>query len=148
MKTQKKHAEDCSPQWFRSGVFAEPGFFSGSKSIFSNDYLHPDSSGCGSIKRDEWITARMDELLSAAYYHIVFILPHELNPVIMGNRSNLFDLLFQAASQTLLRHAQIPEYLGAEPGITMVLHTLGQDLSLLPMYTVSSVQVALTGSVG
>lgn len=87
---------------------------------------------CGSMKRDAWIQGRMEELLPTAYYHIVFTLPHELNPVIMGNRSELFDLLFLAASQTLIKHARMPEYLGAEPGITMVLHTWGQDLSFHP----------------
>jgi hypothetical protein len=61
-----------------------------------------------------------------------FTLPHELNAVIMGNRSKLFDLLFLAASRTLLKHARMPEYLGAEPGITMVLHTWGQDMSFHP----------------
>lgn len=69
---------------------------------------------------------------ATAYYHMVFSLPHELNPVIMGNRSKLLDLLFQSASQTLLKHAWMHEYLGAEPGITMVLHTWGQDLSFHP----------------
>jgi hypothetical protein len=87
---------------------------------------------CGSMKRDAWIEGRMHELLPTAYYHMVFTLPHELNQVIMGNRSRLFDLLFQAASQTLLKHARMPEFLGAEPGITMVLHTWGQDLSFHP----------------
>lgn len=87
---------------------------------------------CGSMKRDAWIQRRMNELLPTAYYHIVFTLPHELNPVIMGNRNKLFDLLFQSASQTLLNHARMPAYLGAEPGITMVLHTWGQDLSFHP----------------
>ena len=77
---------------------------------------------CGSMKRDAWIEDRMHELLPTAYYHMVFTLPHELNPIIMGNRNRLFDTLFHAASQTLLRHAKMPEYLGAEPGITMVLH--------------------------
>lgn len=110
---------------------------------------------CGSMKRDAWIASRMDELLPTAYYHIVFTLPHELNPVIMGNRDRLFNLLFQAASQTLLKHSRMPEFLGAEPGITMVLHTWGQDLSFHPHslsrasgYIVSSVQVASTESVG
>jgi hypothetical protein len=87
---------------------------------------------CGSMRRDAWIESRMDELLPTAYYHMVFTLPHELNPLIMGYRSKLFDLLFLAASQTLLKHARMPEYLGAEPGITMVLHTWGQDLSFHP----------------
>ncbi|SIS76677.1 Putative transposase [Belliella pelovolcani] len=103
------------------------------------------------MKRDAWIESRMDELLPTAYYHIVFTLPHELNPVFMGNRAKLFDLLFLAASQTLLKHAKMPEYLGAEPGITMVLHTWGQDLSFHPHslsrasgYTASSVLEDMT----
>jgi hypothetical protein len=50
-----------------------------------------------------------------------------------GEWRKLFDVLFQAASQTLPKHAKMPEYLGAEPGITMVLHTWGQqDLSFHP----------------
>jgi hypothetical protein len=40
----------------------------------------------------------------------------------MGNRSRLFDALFTAASRTLLKHARKPEYLGSEPGISMLLH--------------------------
>jgi hypothetical protein len=84
------------------------------------------------MRREAWIEDRMNELLPTAYYHMVFTLPHELNPLIMGNRTKAFDLLFQAAAQTLLKHARMPEYLGAEPGITMVLHTWGQDLSFHP----------------
>lgn len=87
---------------------------------------------CGGMRRDDWIAARMEELLPTAYYHMVFTLPHELNRLIMGNRSKLFDVLFHTASQTLLQHAQMAEYLGAEPGITMVLHTWGQDLCFHP----------------
>lgn len=84
------------------------------------------------MRREEWIEARMHELLPTAYYHVVFTLPHELNGLVMGNRKRLFDALFETASQTLVRHAKMPEYLGAEPGITMVLHTWGQDLSFHP----------------
>lgn len=84
------------------------------------------------MKRDAWIESRMEELLPTSYYHIVFTLPHELNSHIMGNRKRLFDALFHSASQTLLQHARMPEYLRAEPGITMVLHTWGQDLCFHP----------------
>jgi hypothetical protein len=87
---------------------------------------------CGSMKRESWVENRMNELLPTAYYHIVFTLPHELNPLILGNREVLFNTLFSAASQTLLNHGKNPEFLGAEVGITMVLHTWGQDLSFHP----------------
>jgi hypothetical protein len=87
---------------------------------------------CGSMKRDNWIDERMSELLPTAYYHVVFTLPHELNPLIMGNRKVLFDTLFSSASHTLINHGNNKEFLGADIGITMVLHTWGQDLSFHP----------------
>ena len=87
---------------------------------------------CGAIKKQEWIEARMQELLPVKYYHVVFTLPHELNCVVMGHRKLLFKLLFDAASQTLLTFAKDPKYLGAIPGIISVLHTWGQQLSFHP----------------
>jgi hypothetical protein len=87
---------------------------------------------CGSLKREEWIENRLDELLPTPYYHLVFTLPHELNPLIMGNRKALFKLLFDAASQTIMNHSRMKNYLGADCGITMILHTWGQDLSFHP----------------
>ncbi len=74
----------------------------------------------------------MSELLPTAYYHVVFTLPHGLNALVMGNRKILFNSLFASASQTLLNHGKNEEFLGAEPGIVMVLHTWGQDLSFHP----------------
>ena len=84
------------------------------------------------MKREAWIDNRVHELLPTPYYHVVFTLPHELNALILGNRKELFTLLFDSAAQTLLKHGTNDEYLGAEIGITMVLHTWGQDLSFHP----------------
>src|SRR5918994_487027 len=41
---------------------------------------------CGAIKKQEWIEARMQELLPVKYYHVVFTLPHELNSLVLGHR--------------------------------------------------------------
>jgi hypothetical protein len=87
---------------------------------------------CGAVKKQEWIEARIQELLPVKYYHVVFTLPHELNRLIMGHRRLLFTLLFEASSQTLLSFAKDPQYLGAMPGIISVLHTWGQQLSFHP----------------
>lgn len=87
---------------------------------------------CGSMKKEEWIDARKNELLPTPYYHVVFTLPHEFNPLILGNRKVLFKALFDSAAETLSKHANNPEFLGAETGITMILHTWGQDLSFHP----------------
>jgi hypothetical protein len=87
---------------------------------------------CGAVKKQQWVEARMQELLPVKYYHVVFTLPHELNPLVMGHRKLLFKLLFDAAAQTLLCFAKDPRYLGATPGIISVLHTWGQQLSFHP----------------
>jgi hypothetical protein len=87
---------------------------------------------CGAIKRQEWIEARTQELLPVKYYHVVFTLPHELNSLVMGHRTALYKLLFNASAQTLLCFAKDPKYLGATPGIISVLHTWGQQLSFHP----------------
>jgi hypothetical protein len=87
---------------------------------------------CGAVKKQEWIEARMQELLPVKYYHVVFTLPHELNSVVMWNRKLLYKLLFDASSATLLCFAKDEKYLGAVPGIISVLHTWGQQLSFHP----------------
>jgi hypothetical protein len=87
---------------------------------------------CGGLKKEEWIDNRMQELLPTPYYHLVFTLPHQLNPLILGNRKLLFKLLFDAAWQTILSHSKQEKYLGATTGVTMVLHSWGQDLSFHP----------------
>ncbi|MEJ7679803.1 MAG: transposase [Segetibacter sp.] len=86
----------------------------------------------GALKKQEWIEARMQELLPAKYYHVVFTLPHELNSLVLGHRNLLFKLLFDASSQTLLTFAKDPKYLNSLPGIISVLHTWGQQLSFHP----------------
>jgi hypothetical protein len=68
-------------------------------------------------------------LLPIPYFPVVFPLPHLLNPLIRVNQRRLYDLLFQAAAQTLQAFAQDPKHLGAELGITAVLHTWGQTLT-------------------
>ena len=68
-------------------------------------------------------------LLPIPYFHVVFTLPHQLNPLIRVNQRRLYDLLFQTAAQTLQEFARDPNHLGAEIGITAVLHTWGQTLT-------------------
>jgi hypothetical protein len=63
------------------------------------------------------------------YFHVVFTLPQLLNPLLRVNQRALYDLLFQAAVQTLQQFARDSNHLGAELGITAVLHTWGQTLT-------------------
>lgn len=87
---------------------------------------------CGALKKQQWIEARMQELLPVKYYHVVFTLPHELNSLVLGHRKVLYKLLFDASAQTLLCFSKDEKYMGAVPGIISVLHTWGQQLSFHP----------------
>ena len=87
---------------------------------------------CGGMKREQWLSDRMSELLPTTYYHLVFTLPTELHALIMGNRKPLLGLLFDASHHTINTLAKDAQWLGAKPGIVSVLHTWGQQLSFHP----------------
>lgn len=87
---------------------------------------------CQSVLKEVWIDKRRSEVLDARYFHVVFTVPHQLNALFLANQRLLYDLLFSAASQTLLTLSRDKRYLGAEPGIIMVLHTWGQTLAYHP----------------
>lgn len=87
---------------------------------------------CGGLKKEQWIENLTAQLFPTGYYHVVFTVPHEFNALTLGNRKEMYKLLFDAASATLLQFGNDPKYLGAACGITMVLHTWGQDLSFHP----------------
>lgn len=84
---------------------------------------------CQTLAKERWVEARTAELLPVPYFHLVFTLPHEINPLAQGNPRVIYNLLFQAASETLQTFGRDPRWLGGEIGITMVLHTWGQNLS-------------------
>ena len=84
---------------------------------------------CQTLAKERWIEARTAELLPVPYFHLVFTLPHEINPLAQGNPKAIYSLLFQAASETLQTFGRDRKWLGGEIGITMVLHTWGQNLS-------------------
>jgi ribosomal protein S18 len=84
---------------------------------------------CQGAARAKWMAAEQATLLPVEYFHVVFTLPHALNPLIRINPRRLYALLFHAAAATLLAFARDPQHLGGEPAITMVLHTWGQNLT-------------------
>lgn len=87
---------------------------------------------CQGILKELWIDARKSEVIDAPYFHVVFTLPSELNPLIYANQALLYSLMHQCASKTLLELAADKTYLGATPGIIQVLHTWGQEMNYHP----------------
>lgn len=87
---------------------------------------------CQAIARERWLQARKEELLPVSYFHVVFTLPHDLNPVIQCNEVLGYHLLFQAAAQTVKELSEDKKYLEATPGMMSILHTWGQNLMYHP----------------
>src|SRR5512136_913462 len=83
---------------------------------------------CQTLRKEKWIEARGEDLLPIEYFHVVFTLPSELNPLAFLNQRTLYNLLFRSASETLTQLAQDPKHLGATLGVISILHTWGQNL--------------------
>jgi hypothetical protein len=62
------------------------------------------------MPRERWLDKRKDEILPTSYFHVVFTLPHELNTLILNNKKVMLNILFKAASQTLLTFRQTRLY--------------------------------------
>jgi hypothetical protein len=100
--------------------------------IVYNSCLNRHCPQCGSTARERWLAARSEELLPVPYSHVVFTLPHELIPLARQNPRVIYNLLFRAASQTLLTIAADSKHLGARLGFLAVLHTWDQRLLAHP----------------
>jgi hypothetical protein len=87
---------------------------------------------CQFSAREKWLNERAKELLPAPYFHLVFTLPQELAPLALQNQKIIYNLLFRAASETLLEIAADRKHLGARIGFLAVLHTWGQNLHQNP----------------
>lgn len=87
---------------------------------------------CQSTNRERWIEAREDDLLDVSYFHVVFTLPEELNPLFLLRSKTMYNILFEAVKLTFELFAADRKYLGAQSGHIAVLHTWGQNLSFHP----------------
>jgi Putative transposase/Transposase zinc-binding domain len=87
---------------------------------------------CQSLARAQWIESRKAELLPIPYFHVVFTIPEQLNPLALQNKKVFYDLLFATTAATLQTIARDPKHLGAEIGFFSILHTWGQTLTHHP----------------
>jgi hypothetical protein len=87
---------------------------------------------CQTLKKEQWIEKQEQNLLNVGYFHVVFTIPSELNPVMYQNQEVMYNLFFKAVSETLLELGFDKKYLGAKLGVTAILHTWGQNLLYHP----------------
>jgi len=101
----------------------------GTTRITYNSCRNRHCPACQSQASARWIEARRADLLPIPYFHVVFTLPHALNPLAQGNPRVLYTLLFRAAAETLLAFGRDPRHLGGTIGVTAILHTWSQTLT-------------------
>ena len=104
----------------------------GHTSIAYNSCRNRHCPMCQSIKREKWRIDRNADLLNIHYFHVVFTVPDALNPLFLHNKRVLYDLLMKSAAKTVTLLASNKKYLGADIGLTAILHTWGQTLSFHP----------------
>ena len=87
---------------------------------------------CQGAAARTWLAAREADLLPVGYFHVVFTLPAQVAHIAFQNKAAVYDLLFRAASETMLTIAADPKHLGARIGLTAVLHTWGSAMTHHP----------------
>lgn len=87
---------------------------------------------CQEFPKEKWVDARREDVLDAPYFHVVFTVPEELNPVIYSNQKLLYNALYHASSDTLHELSSDSKYLGADIGYICILHTWGSEMNFHP----------------
>src|SRR3954464_10617610 len=80
----------------------------GHQAISYNSCRNRHCPKCQAQARQRWLAAREKEVLGVPYFHVVFTIPHELNPLCQYNPAVLYGLLSQASAATLLEVAGDP----------------------------------------
>ena len=104
----------------------------GQRRIAYNSCRNRHCPKCQGAAARTWLAEREADLLPVGYFHVVFTLPAEVADIAFHNKALVYDLLFKAASETMLTIAADPKHLGARIGITAVLHTWGSAMTHHP----------------
>jgi len=104
----------------------------GHRRIAYNSCRNRHCPKCQGAAARTWLEDRKADLLPVGYFHVVFTLPAEVADIAFQNKAVVYDLLFRAASETMLTIAADPKHLGARIGITAVLHTWGSAMTHHP----------------
>ena len=87
---------------------------------------------CQNHNTSKWIDKQQKKLLPVPYFMATFTLPCELRPLAWYNQKVIYTILFKCVSSTLKDFGINPKHLGAEVGMTMVLHTNTRNLDYHP----------------
>ncbi len=82
---------------------------------------------CRGASRAAWVTSAMKRITAGVdYFQVVFTIPDHLSSLTLGNRREMFNLLFRSASKSLKTVLETEQQY--EAAASMVLHTWNQKL--------------------
>jgi hypothetical protein len=93
---------------------------------------HRSCPQCQNHDTSLWLDRQQEKLLPVEYFLATFTLPKELRFLAWNHQSVVYNLLFECACSTLKDFAANPKNLGAEIGMTAVLHTHNRRLDYHP----------------
>jgi len=93
---------------------------------------HRSCPKCQNHESSQWIDRQQGKLLPVPYFMATFTLPYELRPLTWHHQRKVYSILFICVSSTLKDFGLNRKNLGAEIGMTMVLHTHSRRLDFHP----------------
>lgn len=93
---------------------------------------HRNCPKCQNHETSQWIDRQQSKLLPVLYFMVTFTLPYELRSLAWQNQKKIYSILFACAAGTLKDFGLNPKNLGAETGMTCVLHTNTRKLDFHP----------------
>ena len=93
---------------------------------------HRSCPKCQNHAVSQWIDRQKEKLLPVLYFMATFTLPYELRSLTWHHQKEVYSILFTCVSSTLKDFGLNPKNLGAEIGMTMVLHTNNRKLDFHP----------------
>lgn len=93
---------------------------------------HRSCPQCQNHETSLWLDRQQAKLLPVDYFMATFTLPCELRFLARDHQRLVYDLLFACASSTLRDFGANPKNLGADIGMTVVLHTHNRRLDYHP----------------
>ena len=90
-----------------------------------NSCRHRSCPQCAFIQVERWLATQRARLLACDHSHVIFTIPHDLNPLWREHVPLMTALLLQTVRDTLTTLLADPHYLGAQPGIIAALHPWG-----------------------
>ena len=93
---------------------------------------HRSCPKCQNHETSEWIDRQQAKLLPVLYFIATFTMPYELRSLAWRHQNVVYSLLFLCVSNILKDFGLNPKNLGAEIGMTMVLHTHNRKLDFHP----------------